>query len=175
MISNIRKEKNGVKKALKWLDNHLEEMLMCFFLMGVVLFMFLNVFYRYVLKESNVWAEEITRFLFIWMVFVGLSYGVKHNSHLRVSIIETFFPKITPYLHVIQDAVVLAFVVYLIPAGCSALEKVIETGQKSDAILLPMIYVYSSFFVGQILTIFRILEKWFLALKQKANKRKENI
>lgn len=149
-------------------------MLMCIFLSGVVIFMFINVFYRYVLRLSNVWAEEITRFLFIWMVFIGLSYGVKHNSHLRVSIVETFSPKLTPYLQVIQDAVVLAFVVYLLPAGKSALAKVIETGQKSDAILLPMIYVYSSFFVGQILTIFRILEKWFLLIREKAGKRKED-
>lgn len=163
-----------MKKVLKWLDDHLEEMLMCIFLSGVVIFMFINVFYRYVLRLSNVWAEEITRFLFIWMVFIGLSYGVKHNSHLRVSIVETFFPKLTPYLQVIQDAVVLAFVVYLLPAGKSALAKVIETGQKSDAILLPMIYVYSSFFVGQILTIFRILEKWFLLIREKAGKRKED-
>ena len=157
-----------MKKVLKWLDDHLEEAMMCIFLAGVVVFMFINVFYRYALRMSNVWAEEITRFLFIWMVFSGLSYGVKHNSHLRVSIVETLFPKLASYLGVVQDLVVLIFVIYLVPAGTTALLKVVETGQRSDAILLPMVYVYSSLYLGQFLTIFRVLEKWIGLFKRKA-------
>jgi TRAP-type C4-dicarboxylate transport system permease small subunit len=27
------------------------------------------------------WSEELARFLFIWITFLGAGYGVKHHCH----------------------------------------------------------------------------------------------
>ena len=46
-----------MKTTLRWLDQHFEEMLMAFFLCGVVVLMTLHVFFRYVMRAPLTWSE----------------------------------------------------------------------------------------------------------------------
>ena len=46
----------------------------------------LQVFYRYVLGSSLSWSEESARFLFIWVVMLGASMGVKEGFHVAVTL-----------------------------------------------------------------------------------------
>ena len=86
-----------MKTTLRWLDQHFEEMLMAIFLCGVVVLMTLHVFFRYVMRAPLTWSEEATRYMFIWFVFIGISYGIRNNTHIRVNIIEVLCPKVIPY------------------------------------------------------------------------------
>ena len=73
-----------MKKILKWLDRHFEEALMSVFLCGIVIMMSTHVFCRYVLRHPLTWTEEATRYMFIWFVFMGVSYGIRNGTHIRV-------------------------------------------------------------------------------------------
>ena len=79
-----------------------------------VIIMGIQVFMRYVLAKSLPWPEELTRYLFIWFVFLGISYGIRYNIHIKVDIIETVFPKVKPFLIVIQDLLFLTFCIMMI-------------------------------------------------------------
>ena len=81
-----------LKKTLSWLDQHLEEVIIIILLGLMVIIMGIQVFMRYVLAKSLPWPEELTRYLFIWFVFLGISYGIRYNIHIKVDIIETVFP-----------------------------------------------------------------------------------
>ena len=81
-------------RFLRWVDKYLEESLMLILLAAMVCVMGLQVFMRYVLASSLSWPEELTRYMFIWFVFLGIGYGIRYDVHIRVNIIETFFPKI---------------------------------------------------------------------------------
>ena len=63
-----------MKKVLHWLDENLEEFLLVVFLIAMTLIMGIQVLSRYVLGQSLSWSEEITRYLFIWSVFLSVSY-----------------------------------------------------------------------------------------------------
>ena len=110
-----------MKAVLCWLDKHFEETLMSVFLCGVVIMMTIHVFCRYVLQAPLTWSEEATRYMFIWFVFTGVSYGIRNGTHIRVNILEVFFPKVIPVFSLIQDVVGAAFVLYLIPAAISSI------------------------------------------------------
>ncbi len=77
-----------MKKALCWLDRHFEEVLMAIFLCGIVIMMTTHVFFRYVMRTPLTWTEEATRYMFIWFVFMGFSYSIRNDAHIRVNIIE---------------------------------------------------------------------------------------
>ena len=62
-----------MKKVIRWLDQHFEEVLMAIFLSGVVIMMTTHVFFRYVMKAPLSWTEEATRYMFIWFVFLGMN------------------------------------------------------------------------------------------------------
>ena len=80
-------------KVLKFLDENLEKMLCVIFLALMSIIIVLQVFFRYVLNNSLSWSEELARYLFIWMIYIGISYGVKLDKHICVDAVYTFMPK----------------------------------------------------------------------------------
>ena len=71
-------------KALEWL------------LIGVfglmVILVFGNVVLRYVFNSGIVFSEEASRFLFIWMVFLGSVLMLRENGHLGVRLVVKLLP-----------------------------------------------------------------------------------
>lgn len=51
-----------------------------------------EVFARYVVNSSISWSEELGTILFIWIVFLGVSAGIKHGAHTGLHIIKDIVP-----------------------------------------------------------------------------------
>lgn len=149
-------------KLLRWLDKHFEESLMLILLALMVCIMGLQVFMRYVMQNSLAWPEEITRYMFIWFVFLGISYGIRNDIHIRVNLLETFFPKITKPLNILQDLIFFAFLAYLVNPSISIIKLIYNSQQHSPAMQVPMVVVYFSLFLGIYLGLFRMIQKYFL-------------
>jgi C4-dicarboxylate transporter DctQ subunit len=69
--------------VLRWYDR-LEEGAIAFLLAVMSLITFGQVIARYVFDYSFVWALELVTFLFAWLIFLGMSYGVRVGSHIGV-------------------------------------------------------------------------------------------
>lgn len=68
---------------LRWYDR-VEEGLIAFLLALMTLITFGQVIARYIFDYSFVWALELVTFLFAWLIFLGMSYGVRAGSHIGV-------------------------------------------------------------------------------------------
>ena len=55
----------------------------------ILLFVFLQVLFRYVLKISVPWTEEGSRFLLIWMVFLGSVATMAADRDIRLNILSS--------------------------------------------------------------------------------------
>ena len=55
-----------MKKALQWLDENLEEVLLVIALAAMAVIMGIQVIARYIFGASLSWSEELTRYIFIW-------------------------------------------------------------------------------------------------------------
>lgn len=165
-----------MKAALRWLDQHFEEALMAVFLCGIVVMMTTHVFFRYVMKAPLTWSEEATRYLFIWFVFIGISYGIRNKTHIRVNIIEVLCPKVTPVFNLIQDVLGALFVFYLIPAAFRSMQQLAARNQTSAGLHLPMVFVYGALMCGLCLSAIRIVQIFYFRFKglvKKDNQKQE--
>lgn len=153
-----------MKKALRWMDQHFEEMLMAIFLCGVVVMMTTHVFFRYVLRSPLTWSEEATRYMFIWFVFVGVGYGIRNDTHIRVNIIEVLCPKAIPVFSLVQDLVTAAFCFYMTPASFTAVADFAARSQTSAGLHLPMQFVYGALLVGILLGDIRVIQKFYFRI-----------
>jgi C4-dicarboxylate transporter DctQ subunit len=72
--------------------NRLEEILIGSLLAVMVIITCLQVVLRYVFDSGIVWGLEATSYAFLWMVLLGLSYGVRTNSHIAVDLLLTRLP-----------------------------------------------------------------------------------
>lgn len=76
--------------------------------------LFIQVVARYFFSISFAWVEQVARLLFIWITFAGVSLAAGKSMHLRVSIIQTIFPKrIGPACLFFGDFVAVLFGFYM--------------------------------------------------------------
>lgn len=47
----------------------------------------LGVFYRYVLNDALSWYEEISKFLMVWLAFIGAPLGFRHGAHVAIELL----------------------------------------------------------------------------------------
>lgn len=71
---------------MRWLG-YLEEALVIFLMAAMTLVTFMQVVARYVFNYSFVWALELTGVLFAWLIFIGMSYGVRVGAHIGVDLL----------------------------------------------------------------------------------------
>jgi TRAP-type C4-dicarboxylate transport system permease small subunit len=59
---------------------------------GCVIVVFMQVVFRYVLQNSLIWSEELSRYLFSWMVFIGGGLAFGDDSHIVIDFAVSFLP-----------------------------------------------------------------------------------
>ena len=75
-----------MKKTDAWY-NKIEKGVLIFLLSIMTILMFTTVITRIFFKFTFSWAEQITKVLFVWATFAGISYAAYLGVHMRVSAI----------------------------------------------------------------------------------------
>ncbi len=145
-----------MKKLLKWLDDNLEVYL-CVILMSLMtVIIVIQVIARYVFRNSLSWSEELARYIFIWLIYLGISYGCKLRKHIKIDAALYLFPKaIRKYVVIIGDIIFLGFSAYIAYTGFS---YALGQTRVSSALHIPFQVVYASTFVGFGLAIIRQIQ-----------------
>lgn len=151
-------------KILRWLDEHFEEYILVFLSAFTVVIIFLQVVMRYVFGNSLTWSEEIARYAFIWMIYVGVSYGVKKKRHLGVDAITMLFQqKGKLIIGLIANASFLIFAVVMTYYG---LDIVLRVTRESAALQIPLAWVYAAPVLGMSLAAIRLVQNMTLEVKE---------
>lgn len=148
-----------MKKVLHWLDENLEQSI-CIFLMSVMaLVIFIQVIMRYMFNNSLPWSEELARYCFIWLIYIGISYGCKLMKHIKIDACLKLFPKkVRPYIVITGDLCLLIFAIYIVITGYRLMMFQDSMGKLSPALLLPLKYVNAAPVVGFALAAFRQIQ-----------------
>ncbi|MFI3251055.1 MAG: TRAP transporter small permease [Eubacteriales bacterium] len=148
-----------MKKILHWLDENLE-MTFCVFLMtSMTILIFLEVIMRLIFNNSLTWSEELARYIFIWLIFLSISYGCKVRKHIKFDAGLLLFPKkLRPFVVLLGDLLFLAFALYVAYTGFGYSMDQISFKFYSPTLKIPFQYIYLSTFVGFGLASFRQIQ-----------------
>lgn len=102
---------------------------------------FLQVVFRYFLDHPLSWSEELSRFCFIWIVYLGTALAAKSGSHIGVDYLyKRLKTAVQLPIFVFTNLLILCFV------GVVFFESIpvigIDMSQHSPAIGIPMGLVY---------------------------------
>jgi len=81
-----------MKLFLKLIDR-LNEAAAIFMLVTTIVVIFLAILSRYVFRNPIPWTEEVGRFAFIWLVFLGISIAERKQSHFKITFFILKAPK----------------------------------------------------------------------------------
>jgi TRAP-type C4-dicarboxylate transport system permease small subunit len=136
-------------KTLNDLFFRLVEVLLVVMLSAMVVMVFGNVVLRYGFNSSIISSEELSRFLFIWITFLGAIVTLRENAHLGV---DTLVRKLS-----LTGKKTAAIVSNLMMIGCCTLmfygtfkQHTINASTRSAVTEIPMIWVYGVGYVASI-------------------------
>lgn len=160
---------------IRAIDRRLEEVLLFIFSTIMVSVIFLQVAMR-VSGNSLSWSEELGRYCFIWLVYIGISYGVKKQRHIKVDVMLLLLKgKAKLALAVISNLLFLFFSVYVVINGYDIAAQLLSFGQQSPALHIPMGLVYMATPVGFALTAIRLVQNLIVQFKMLFGKKELDI
>ncbi|KGR77623.1 TRAP transporter small permease [Ureibacillus manganicus] len=127
---------------------------------------FLQVLAR-LFKISNVtWTEELSRFLFVWLIFIGAFTMIRRGMNIRFDLVEDVLPtKVWKITFTIGNICSLLFLVVIAFYGSQL--AIMNMTQLSPVMQIPMGLVYAALPVGAILMIAAQIELYFKLMKNR--------
>ncbi len=80
------------KSILSNLDQNGERYLTLPLYTLVVIAIFMEVFRRFFLSYSSIWSEEIARYAFIYITWIGAAAAIRERAHIRIDVILPLLP-----------------------------------------------------------------------------------
>ena len=118
---------------------------------------FLQVVFRYLIKYSLPWSEELARYLFVWFSLMGAAVGVEKNAHFGVDIlVRKLKPKMQKIIYFTGSAFVLFFLSVIIYEGTKLTIR--NWTQLSPAMRIPMSLPYSAVPISSLLMCIYIVK-----------------
>jgi TRAP-type transport system small permease protein len=112
-------------------------------LIAMSLAVFGNVVCRYFLDFSLGWYEEISRFLLIWIVFLGAVVALVRGDHLSIDLLSAIFSyRVCRMFAVLTDVLLLAALAVMFQGAWSMAIDSLESGWVASSVPIPYGWVY---------------------------------
>lgn len=144
------------KRLLDFLQS-LTEYALFFMIAAMVVIVFAQVIFRFVLRASLPWSEESSRYIMVWISMLGASIGLRRKAHIGVEALLLLFPewlkKATSVLTTLVASGFFAGMIYYGVKICG-----VVAAQESPAMEISMVIPYSSLVAGGFLMLLYSLE-----------------
>lgn len=116
----------------------------CFAVMGIVLAT--QIVCRYVFNAPIAWAEELARYLQIWITFVGIGFGIRSGSHISLNLLRKKMPRVLGYLSGILFNGLMVMVCFLVLSH--APEFLVQQDKLASTMNISLRLVYIAIPIG---------------------------
>lgn len=100
-----------------------------------------QVIFRYVLTAPLPWSEELARYCFVWIVFLGGAIGLSRGIHLGVDLFVNLLPDpVRRAVDILTSVLIAAFAATVIYASLPVLNM--NMFQRSPALGVQMSWIY---------------------------------
>jgi TRAP-type transport system small permease protein len=117
--------------------------LIALFLVVMVVLVFGNVVLRYVFNSGITVSEEISRWLFVWMTFLGAIVALHRRAHLGTDVLVGRLPPAGKKACLVAGHLMMLWITWLLLKG-SWQQAVINLSVTAPASGLPVAIVYAS-------------------------------
>ena len=113
----------------------------------MVISILLQVFFRYAMNSPLYWSEEVARYAFVWLVFIGAAIASKRGAHIGVDYIVMHLPELPKnILAIFVNLLVLFFISCVIYMSVGVIKS--NMTQLSPAMRIPMGYIFMAIPTG---------------------------
>ncbi len=147
---------------LNALDRNAERWALLVFYTLLLTTMAVEVFRREVFQYSSIWGEELVRYSFIYLVWIGAAAAVKERAHIRIDIIFHALPnRGKALLYIFGDLVMLALAIAVVNWTWHSVGTSLRFGSVSHGLRVSMVWFLLAVPIGFALMIARLLQSLY--------------
>jgi TRAP-type C4-dicarboxylate transport system permease small subunit len=124
-------------------------------LAAMAVMVFANVALRFLTDHSILWVEEASRYLMIWLTFLGAGIVLRYGGHIGIDTLQERLPGAAPVLRAVIFALLLAF--FAAMAWLGVRYALLTWGQTTPVLQIPIGAVYLAMPIGFGLLIVHLL------------------
>ena len=148
-----------MKALLARLDRDAERYLMLTFYCFIVFVIVTEVVRRFVLSYSSLWGEEVARYAFIYLGWVGAAWAVRQRAHIRFDTVITLLPgRFHGYVYIFADLVTLGFACVACYWSIHTIGNILQFGAAAPALRISKAWFEIAVPLGFMLIVIRLLQ-----------------
>lgn len=159
--------KNLLKSA--WENIELFIMVICLdaFMINILLQIVTRIFFNNPLN----FTEEVSRYLFVWMVFLALPYSTYHNTHISMDLFVKHLPQLLQYiLKILIHLLTIAVFCWIVYYGIDYLN--FSKNVNVPALGISKSVIASIIPISGVLMVIRSIERMIMDIKEYRNTKK---
>jgi TRAP-type C4-dicarboxylate transport system permease small subunit len=130
----------------------------------MMVLIFTQVVARYALNSSLTWSEEVGRYVFVWMSFLGIAAVYYKGSHISLNfLLDKLSGPYKKALKIFIDSLTIFLSCIIIMGGY----RLVELGlrQRSAALRIPMNMVYIILPISGVLLLYFALRRFYATVR----------
>lgn len=125
----------------------------------IVITIFVEVFRRFALSYSSIWAEEIARYAFIYVSWIGASAAIKERAHIRIDVILPFVSeRVRGILMIFGDLVTMILAVVAFWWSLETVITSIKFGSVTHGLRISLAWFLAAVPLGFAMMFFRLIQ-----------------
>ena len=124
-------------------------------LAAMAIMVFANVALRFTTDHSILWVEEVSRYLMIWLTFLGAGLVLRYGGHIGIDTLQERYPGIASRIRIAIFVVILTFFAVMLWLGIRY--AALTWGQTTPVLQIPIGVVYLAMPIGFALLIVHAL------------------
>lgn len=141
------------------IDRNAERWALLVFYTMLVVTMAVEVIRREVFAYSSIWGEEVVRYAFIYLVWIGAAAAVRERAHIRIDVLFALVGERTKaLLYILGDLVMLFVAVLAVYWSFETLSVSWRFGSVSHGLRISMVWFLAAVPIGFTLMIFRLIQ-----------------
>ncbi|MGE9993450.1 TRAP transporter small permease [Peptoniphilaceae bacterium SGI.137] len=118
--------------------NRIEDFLLVVFVAGMIFTILIQIIGR-IVGHPFPWTEEVSRYLFLWMMFVALAAGFNRVESSRVTIFVKKLPKtLRKLIPILYSIFVIGLFLFMVIYGSEVVSQQIAMNERGTAVQIPM-------------------------------------
>lgn len=144
---------------LKALNENAERWALLVFYTMLVATMFVEVLRREIMSYSSIWGEEIVRYSFIYLAWIGAAAAVRERGHIRIDVIMHYVPpRVKALLYLFGDLVMVVVAVIAIYYSYETVHISAKFGSVTDGLRISRVWFLMAVPIGFSLVLLRLIQ-----------------
>jgi TRAP-type C4-dicarboxylate transport system permease small subunit len=159
-----------MNSIIKRIDEDGERWLLLIFYTTIVATIAVEVLRRFGLSYSSVWGEEIARYAFIYLAWIGASAAVKRRAHIRIDILLHYVSERgKAALYLFGDLMTLLLAIIVIFFSVGSVLTSIKFGSVTDGLRISQAWFLAAVPLGFTMLSFRLVQSMIRDIKDLRN------